>query len=217
VPARADRTEAGRLSRANSRSLRYGHVNREAGATFHQGGQGRGVDFVWDGRPYPEIIGVTKLYGWIIASHVIEHTTDLVGFLHDYDSLLKEEGVLSLAVPDIRHCFDRFRPITGIGRVIDAAGNTQKIHSVGTAAEFYLSMVRRAGRLPRTQPRRVLMSRLFAGGSETGHARCQRTRPISRRPRMVFHSDFLSTDDARPVRPWVDSAEGAGVLSHPGL
>jgi len=105
------------------------------------------VDFVWDGRPYPEIIGATKLYDWIIASHVIEHTTDLVGFLHDCDSLLKEEGVLSLAVPDIRHCFDRFRPITAIGRVIDAAGNTQKIHSVGTAAEFYLSMVRRAGQI----------------------------------------------------------------------
>ena len=105
------------------------------------------VDFVWDGRPYPEIIGATKLYDWIIASHVIEHTTDLVGFLHDCDSLLKENGVLSLAVPDIRHCFDRFRPITGIGRVIDAAGNTEKIHSVGTAAEFYLSMVRKGGQI----------------------------------------------------------------------
>lgn len=105
------------------------------------------VDFVWDGRPYPEIIGRTKLYDWIVASHVIEHTTDLIGFLNDCDSLLKNEGVLSLAVPDIRHCFDRFRPVTGIGRVIDASHNPTTIHSVGTAAEFHLSMVRKDGRI----------------------------------------------------------------------
>ncbi len=105
------------------------------------------VDFVWDGRPYPEIIGGTKLYDWIIASHVIEHTTDLIGFLNDCDSLLKEGGVISLAVPDIRHCFDHFRSLTGIGRVIDAAQNPRALHSVGTAAEFYLSMVRKGGQI----------------------------------------------------------------------
>ncbi len=105
------------------------------------------VDFVWDGRSYPEIIGARALYDWIIASHVIEHSTDFIGFLNDCDSLLKDFGVLSLAVPDIRRCFDHFRPITGIGRVIDAAQDRQKIHSSGTAAEFYLSMVRKAGQI----------------------------------------------------------------------
>jgi hypothetical protein len=60
---------------------------------------------------------------------------------------LKEDGVLSLAVPDKRYCFDWFRPLTGIGRVIDAARNPQKIHSPGTAAEYFLTVVTRGGRI----------------------------------------------------------------------
>lgn len=38
------------------------------------------VDFVWNGdKTYSQFTG--KTYGWIIASHVIEHTPDLVSFL----------------------------------------------------------------------------------------------------------------------------------------
>jgi SAM-dependent methyltransferase len=103
------------------------------------------VDFVWDGRPYAELIGRRHAYDWIIGSHVLEHTTDLVGFLNDCDSLLKENGVLSLAVPDKRYSFDWFRPLTGIGRAIDAARNPQKIHSAGTVAEYFLTVVSRGG------------------------------------------------------------------------
>ena len=63
------------------------------------------------------------------------------------DSLLKKEGVLSLAVPDKRYCFDWFRPLTGIGRVIDAARNPQRIHSAGTVAEYFLTIVSKGGRI----------------------------------------------------------------------
>ena len=103
------------------------------------------VDFVWDGRPYTELIGARHVYDWIVGSHVLEHTTDLIGFLNDCDSVLKEDGVLSLAIPDKRYSFDHFRPITGLSRVIDAARNPQKLHSVGTAAEYYLTIVTRGG------------------------------------------------------------------------
>jgi methyltransferase family protein len=103
------------------------------------------VDFVWDGRPYADIIGTRHVYDWIVGSHVLEHTTDLIGFLNDCDSLLKEGGVLSLAVPDKRYSFDYFRPITGLSRVIDAARNPSKIHSAGMAAEYYLTIVTKDG------------------------------------------------------------------------
>jgi len=84
---------------------------------------------------------IGRRHAWIIGSHVLEHTTDLLGFLNDCDSLLKKGRVLSLVVPDNRYCFDRFRPLTGVGRVIDAARNPQKIHSAGTAAEYFLTVV----------------------------------------------------------------------------
>jgi 2-polyprenyl-3-methyl-5-hydroxy-6-metoxy-1,4-benzoquinol methylase len=101
------------------------------------------VDFVWNGRSYTELIGRRHIYDWLIGSHVLEHSTDLIGFLNDCDSLLKKDGVLSLAVPDKRYCFDRFRPLSGI----DAARNPQKIHSAGIAAEYFLTVVSKGGRI----------------------------------------------------------------------
>jgi len=60
------------------------------------------VDYVWQGQSYVELTGKRKYYDWIIASHVVEHTTDLVHFINDCDALLKDEGVLALVVPDKR-------------------------------------------------------------------------------------------------------------------
>ncbi len=105
------------------------------------------VDFVWRGQPYSELTGRPNFYDWVIASHVVEHSPDLVGFLSSCDSLLKDGGVLAVVVPDKRVCFDRFRPITGLARVIDAhlAGNLT--HSPGTAAECVMNAVRRRDRI----------------------------------------------------------------------
>lgn len=103
------------------------------------------VDFVWKGQSYLELTGKPRHYDWIIASHVIEHTPDLIGFLEDCNSILKDDGVLSLVVPDKRYCFDRFRPITGLARVVDAhlAGHT--IHTPGAVAEYTLNVAAKAG------------------------------------------------------------------------
>ena len=80
------------------------------------------VDFVWHGERYADLTGRTNFYDWIIGSHLIEHTPDLVRFLEDCDALLKDNGVLSLVIPDKRYCFDRFSPITGLARVVEIAG-----------------------------------------------------------------------------------------------
>lgn len=105
------------------------------------------VDFVWKGESYAELIGKRQFYDWIIASHVIEHTPDFIGFLKDCDSLLKDDGVLSLVVPDKRFCFDRFRPITGIARVIDSHLQKNVIHTPGVAAEYFLNVVSKGGHI----------------------------------------------------------------------
>jgi SAM-dependent methyltransferase len=104
------------------------------------------VDFVWHGEPYAELTGKTKFYDWIIASHVIEHTPNLLGFLNDCDSILKDDGVLSLAVPDKRFCFDHFRPLTGISKIVDAHFLQQTRHSLGTVMEQNLYAVSKGGK-----------------------------------------------------------------------
>lgn len=78
------------------------------------------VDYIWDGRSFLEIIGEVRRYDYIVASHVIEHTPDFLGFLKDCDNLLKPEGTLVLAVPDKRRCFDFFRPLSTTGAVLQA-------------------------------------------------------------------------------------------------
>ena len=103
------------------------------------------VDYVWQGQSYVELIGKIKYYDWIIASHLIEHTTDLINFINDCDELLKENGVLSLVVPDKRCCFDCYRPITGISQILDSHFNHNKIHTAGTVAEYFLNIVAKHG------------------------------------------------------------------------
>lgn len=103
------------------------------------------VDFVWHGERFVELTGRPKHYDWIIASHLIEHTPDLVGFLTECDSILNDDGVVSLVVPDKRYCFDHYRPISSLAQVIDShvAKNTR--HTPGTVAAYCLDVVSRSG------------------------------------------------------------------------
>lgn len=78
------------------------------------------VDFVWNGERLPDLIGKKHYYDWVIASHVIEHIPDPISFLVGCEELLKPTGVLSLVVPDKRYCFDRLRPLSSTGELLDA-------------------------------------------------------------------------------------------------
>lgn len=101
------------------------------------------VDFVWKGGSYAELTGKKNYYDWIIASHVIEHVPDLAGFINSCDEVLKEDGIISLVIPDARYCFDHFRAISSLSSVIDAHLQKHKIHSPGAMAEYCLNIVKR--------------------------------------------------------------------------
>lgn len=105
------------------------------------------VDYVWEGQTYKDLTKKSQHYHWIIASHVIEHTTDFIRFINDCNDLLTDSGKLILAVPDYRFCFDQFRAITGLSKVIDAHSNKHTLHSIGTIAEFHLNVSSRGGKI----------------------------------------------------------------------
>jgi GT2 family glycosyltransferase/SAM-dependent methyltransferase len=89
------------------------------------------VDFVWTGGSMLDAVP-SDLHGTFdafIASHVIEHTTDLVGFLDAAAALLTPAGVVILAVPDKRYCFDYFRPLTTTGDVLEAHAASRSRHT----------------------------------------------------------------------------------------
>jgi hypothetical protein len=53
-----------------------------------------------------EVAGRDAPFDYVLASHVIEHVANPIGWLRDLQSILGDGGVLSLVVPDRRFCFD---------------------------------------------------------------------------------------------------------------
>lgn len=102
------------------------------------------VDYVWSGEPLHELTEKENYYDWIVASHVIEHTPDFVSFLRECEIMLKPGGLLCLAVPDHRYCFDVCRPASTPGDVIQAYIEKRRRHSFGAIWDHF-SMIMRKG------------------------------------------------------------------------
>ncbi|MFZ1430843.1 MAG: methyltransferase domain-containing protein [Geminicoccaceae bacterium] len=105
------------------------------------------VDYVSDGRPMVEVIGHRARYDYIVASHVIEHTPNMLGFLNDCIGLLKPDGCLVLAVPDKRYCFDYFRPTTSTGDILQAYRENRMRHTAGALFDHFAYVTRRGGNI----------------------------------------------------------------------
>ncbi|MGH8963181.1 MAG: class I SAM-dependent methyltransferase [Jatrophihabitantaceae bacterium] len=71
-------------------------------------------------RSIPETVGTDVRFDWVMASHVIEHVPDLIGWLDQIAQVTADGGNLVLAVPDRRYCFDLHRPGTTVGQMIQA-------------------------------------------------------------------------------------------------
>lgn len=93
-------------------------------------------------------------FDWVMASHVIEHVPDVIGWLQDIGELVGDDGVLVLAVPDRRYCFDVHRPPTTVGQMLQAheAGDTRPstraIYDYFTSVVSYRAHALWAGKIP---------------------------------------------------------------------
>lgn len=78
------------------------------------------VDHVWGDQTLLECVGGERAYGYLIASHVIEHVPDLYGWLGEVASVLADGGLGVFAVPDHRNTFDVLRRTSSEAEFIDA-------------------------------------------------------------------------------------------------
>jgi SAM-dependent methyltransferase len=78
------------------------------------------VDYVWGKEGLPELVGQDAPFDYLVASHVIEHVPDFIGWLKEVHAVLKVGGTLSLVIPDKRYCFDYYRRPTLVADVVDA-------------------------------------------------------------------------------------------------
>jgi hypothetical protein len=86
------------------------------------------VDVVWRGEPMSTLLPQGH-YAAVVASHVIEHAPDFVGFLGECSALLSDGGAIYLIVPDRRFCFDAFAPLTDPAKVIADHRLRRTVHS----------------------------------------------------------------------------------------
>jgi SAM-dependent methyltransferase len=104
------------------------------------------VDIVLNGsQSLSEAAGAQGSFDYIVASHVIEHTPDMLGFLLSCQFLLKQSGILLLAVPDKRHCFDALQPLTSTGAVLQAHLDGRTRPTPGAVFDDYAYNVVRNG------------------------------------------------------------------------
>lgn len=78
------------------------------------------VDYIWGEKCLPELVAHESPFDYVVAVHVIEHVPDLIGWLKEIHTTLKPGGILALAIPDKRYCFDYYRQLTGLPEVIEA-------------------------------------------------------------------------------------------------
>lgn len=99
------------------------------------------VDFIWSEGTLADAVPAARhgMFDVLVASHMIEHTPDLIGFFSAAQAILQPKGAIVLAVPDKRYCFDYFRPISLTHDVLEAheVGRTRHTRRTAFAHHAY--------------------------------------------------------------------------------
>ena len=88
-----------------------------------------------------EAVAADAPYQHVVASHVIEHVPDMVGWLHDVAQVLTDDGALLLAIPDRRYCFDARRTPTTVGQVVQAHLDGDRTPSARAVLDHFMRAV----------------------------------------------------------------------------
>ncbi|MCU1504854.1 MAG: hypothetical protein JWM12_4208 [Ilumatobacteraceae bacterium] len=78
------------------------------------------IDYAIEGASIRGAVGDDAPFDYVIASHVIEHVPDLIGWLDDLRRVVHDDSVVQLAIPDHRRTFDALRSPTVTADVIQA-------------------------------------------------------------------------------------------------
>jgi SAM-dependent methyltransferase len=74
------------------------------------------VDIIDDGESLKNIPSASL--DFVIANHFLEHCTNPIGAIETFLRVLKQEGILYMAVPDKRFTFDRGRSVTTLEHLL---------------------------------------------------------------------------------------------------
>jgi SAM-dependent methyltransferase len=78
------------------------------------------VDFVWGAMTLAECAAAAAPFDYVVASHVLEHVPDLIGWLQEIAEVLRPGGRLCLVIPDRRFTFDVRRRPSDVAEMVEA-------------------------------------------------------------------------------------------------
>ncbi len=78
------------------------------------------VDVIWGGKQLRDCFPDGRTFDYVVASHVIEHVPNVIGWLNELASVLKPGGLLYLAIPDRRRTFDIYRRTSSMAEFVNA-------------------------------------------------------------------------------------------------
>lgn len=79
------------------------------------------VSIVDDGETLSKIADGSQ--DFVVANHFLEHCLDPIGVLKNMKRVLKDDGMLFMAIPNKRHTFDVDRPVTPYPHLIEEHGS----------------------------------------------------------------------------------------------
>lgn len=121
------------------------HASTEELRAKYEGHEGVGelvdVDIVWGDNDLRDgvdaVLGSGALVDFVVASHVMEHVPDMVGWLGDLTAVLRPGGVIALSIPDKRYCFDARRRVSDVADVLEAHLTRRTRPPLGATFDFW--------------------------------------------------------------------------------
>lgn len=92
-------------------------------------------------RPIAEAAADLAPFDWAVASHVVEHVPDMIGWLADMADVLVDDGRLLLVVPDRRYSFDALRARTTVGQLLQAHESRDQRPSIRAVYDHFSDAV----------------------------------------------------------------------------
>jgi hypothetical protein len=100
------------------------------------------ISYAWSNGPLRNAIKDGTIFDYALASHVIEHVPNVIWWLSEVFSVLRDGGIFALAIPDGRYTFDCYRSTTTAAMLIDHWLGQLRGHSPQQVFDSYSQVIK---------------------------------------------------------------------------